>query len=155
MEENNKQKFELLKPNDDLKNDIQTIKQLLLTRQASSVLAVAPGTPASTTATAAATASATPVASTAGVAETPKEKEEADEDGATAVPASSTGAASLATSTGVGSLPASTGASSGTALKPWEQRRRVRIESAATPPGTPATPAAAPPSASTGAMEEE
>jgi hypothetical protein len=45
IEENNKQKFELMKSasaqsgtNEDVKNDIQTIKQLLLTRQTSSVI---------------------------------------------------------------------------------------------------------------------
>lgn len=97
MEENNKQKFELLKPNEDLKNDIQTIKQLLLTRQASSVL----------------------------VPE--KEKEEQEEE---VVPSPAPGVA----------------------LKPWEQRRRARLET------SPPNPTAALPNAaatSSSGLEEE
>jgi hypothetical protein len=103
VEENNKQKFELMKPNDDLKNDIQTIKQLLLTRQTSFAL----------------------------VSE--KEKEEVEEEQVLS------GSSSLASST------------STSALKPWEQRRRARIEGTpgagssgtATPPTTPVTPSLA------------
>lgn len=108
VEENNKQKFELLKPNDDLKNDIQTIKQLLLTRQASSAL----------------------------VSES-KDKEELDED-------FSASGAGVIIGAGVGanlaaSAPPPILTSTGSGLKPWEQRRRARIETTSTtPPSTPA-----------------
>ncbi len=98
IEENNKQKFELMKPNDDLKNDIQTIKQLLLTRQASALVV-------------------------------DKEKEEASpEDNPDAAASLASSAPGLTTS----GTPVATG------LKPWEQRRRARID--AVPGGVAAAP---------------
>ena len=105
IEENNRQKFELLKssgPQEDsgMRNDIQTIKQLLLTRNT------------------ALTTSAVTAVSPVEEKEKEKEKEEMEENLTESVP--------LTLSQSSGSQ----------VLKPWEQRRRVRLENAASSPTT-------------------
>jgi hypothetical protein len=134
IEENNKQKFELLKPNDDLKNDIHTIKQLLLTRQASAQVVGGGGAVANTNAAA--------VASSAGE----KEKDEAAEEAAGA--AASPAEVLLSASSPAGGL------------KPWEARRRARLDAVPATTGvaasvSPPPPAVAATPAAVGGMEEE
>lgn len=169
IEENNKQKYELMKQSSAtpsssgggagggassvvedsaLRNDIQTIKQLLLTRQMAATVAPTPipvvatiPTPSTPTTTASAplTGSSSSPTSTTGDALGPKEKEE-EESLPLASSAVSVAPPATPTTPAMVDVPNLVHSSSTSGLKPWEQRRRVRIENAAATSAEPSTP---------------